>query len=66
MDRLNFDLSLLDWTLHLDSLDLAEILVGIERELGISPFESPSVPRTWRDILNMAEEKKKASSVATA
>ena len=41
---------LLDPTLKIDSLDLAEILVAIEREAGLSPFEASPPPRTWGDV----------------
>ncbi|MHB8524395.1 MAG: phosphopantetheine-binding protein [Limisphaerales bacterium] len=49
--HLNSALRLLDPTLGLDSLDLAEIMVAIEKEFGVSPFDSPSPPRTWADVV---------------
>ena len=41
---------LLDSKLKIDSLDLAEIMVGIERDYGKSPFDAPHPPRTWGDV----------------
>lgn len=56
MARLDFEAPLLDAALGLDSLDLAEIIVSIEKEMGFSPFESGSPPKTWNDILLRAKE----------
>lgn len=42
---------LLDPKLGIDSLDLAEIMVFVEREFGASPFNSPVPPRTWADVV---------------
>ena len=42
---------LLDKRLALDSLDLAEIMVAIERQFGVSPFEAPQPPRTWKEVI---------------
>jgi acyl carrier protein len=49
----DFDLNLrlLDPLLLLDSLDLAETMVAIERKFGVSPFDSPEPPRAWSDIV---------------
>jgi hypothetical protein len=52
MTRLDFGLRLLDPKLALDSLDLAEIMVAIEKQLGGSPFEAPTPPRTWGDVVH--------------
>jgi hypothetical protein len=41
---------LLEPELLLDSMDLAEIMVAIEKMSGIAPFEAPQPPRTWEDI----------------
>ncbi len=48
--RLDFEARLLAPELRLDSLDLAELMVAIEREFGVSPFDAPQVPRTWNDV----------------
>jgi hypothetical protein len=47
---LDLSLRLLDPALRLDSLDLAEIMVAVEREFGISPFDAPVPPRTWGEL----------------
>ena len=51
LEKLDFTARLLEPALRLDSLDLAEIMVGIEKELGVSPFESDTPPRTWAEVL---------------
>jgi acyl carrier protein len=51
LQAVNLDLRLLDPSLQIDSLDLAEIMAAIERQFGKSPFDAPEPPRTWRDIL---------------
>lgn len=51
------DFRLLQPELGLDSLDLAEILVAVEKEFGIAPFESEHPPKTWGEVLDLAEEK---------
>lgn len=50
LQRLDFGARLLAPELRLDSLDLAELMVAIEREFSVSPFDAPQVPRTWNDI----------------
>ncbi|MCP5523503.1 MAG: acyl carrier protein [Verrucomicrobiales bacterium] len=50
----------LDWPLQarelaLDSMDLAEIMVAVEREFGVEPFNAPVPPRTWRELLALIE-----------
>lgn len=48
--------SLLDPRLQLDSLDLAEVMASVERDFGVYPFEDPlQPPKTWEDILRLAE-----------
>ena len=47
---LDFSLRLLDPSLSLDSLDLAEILADLERHYGRSPFDSATPPRTWQEL----------------
>ncbi len=54
--RLDFQLKLLDPVLGLDSLDLAEIMVAIERQFGKSPFDAAISPRTWADIAFWLDE----------
>lgn len=50
LSSLNLDLPLLDSSLLIDSLDLAEIIVALEKDLGKSPFDAPAPPRTWRQV----------------
>jgi acyl carrier protein len=50
LSDLDFSLPLLDQSLVLDSLDLAEIMAAIEHKFGKSPFDAPTPPRTWCDI----------------
>ncbi|MBK9137239.1 MAG: acyl carrier protein [Verrucomicrobia bacterium] len=57
LQELDTNLRLLDPSLRLDSLDLAEIMVAIERETGQSPFDLAVPPRTWEDVLRMVESK---------
>ena len=55
MLKLDFDLRLLDSKLGLDSLDLAEIVVVIEKEFEVSPFDFSPPPRTWLDMVQICE-----------
>lgn len=50
LEQLDFELGLLDSQLGIDSLDLAEIIVEIEKLSGKSPFDAASPPKTWGDI----------------
>ncbi|HOK77210.1 MAG TPA: hypothetical protein PLW35_05740 [Verrucomicrobiota bacterium] len=50
LDNVDPGLRLLDPKLRIDSLDLAEIMVAIEREYGASPFDAARPPRTWGDV----------------
>jgi acyl carrier protein len=52
LQKLDLNLRLLDPVLLLDSLDLAEIMVEIEKRHHCSPFDSSTPPRTWADIIN--------------
>ena len=52
LSGLDFSLRLLDPTLGLDSLDLAEIMVEIERHFGRSPFDALRTPRTWEELVD--------------
>lgn len=47
---LDFSLRLLDPSLSIDSLDLAEILADLERHYGRSPFDSATPPRIWQEL----------------
>jgi acyl carrier protein len=58
LDKLDFDLRMLDPQLGIDSLDLAEVMVEIERQFGVSPFESGQAPRTWAEVVRFIEEGK--------
>ncbi|MCL5097699.1 MAG: hypothetical protein M1608_09260 [Candidatus Omnitrophica bacterium] len=55
MKQLNPSHRLLEPSLLLDSLDLAEIMVAIEKEFGDSPFETDSPPRTWEEVAERLE-----------
>ncbi|HNQ87855.1 MAG TPA: hypothetical protein PKM73_04395 [Verrucomicrobiota bacterium] len=55
LEQLDFSVRLLDPVLRIDSLDLAEIMVEVEREFGGSPFDAPRPPRTWADVVRFAE-----------
>jgi acyl carrier protein len=57
LTSLNFGWRLLEPVLGIDSLDLAEIIVEIERRFGVSPFDAPAPPRTWQDIVNTVEQR---------
>jgi hypothetical protein len=57
LTSLDTSLRLLDPVLRLDSLDLAEIMVAIERETGRSAFDAPTPPRTWDDLLRAVASK---------
>ena len=46
---------LLDSDLLLDSLDLAEVMVEIEKKFGVNPFESDRPPRTWGDLVDQID-----------
>ena len=56
LSSLNLDLGLLDKSLLIDSLDLAEIMVAVEREFNCNPFSVPEAPRTWRDLIHLIEQ----------
>ena len=45
--------ALLGGDLGLDSLDLAQAIVLLERSLGIDPFRSASTPRTVRTVADL-------------
>ena len=57
--RLDFGLRLLDPSLGLDSLDLAEIVAALEKQFHFSPFDAPGPPRTWGELLTQLEEKQR-------
>lgn len=60
LENIEPDFRLLDPKLGIDSLDLAEIMVAIEREYGASPFDAPRLPRTWGDVSDWMAERAKA------
>ncbi|MCZ7637751.1 MAG: acyl carrier protein [Verrucomicrobia bacterium] len=47
LEQLDFGSRLQAPELRLDSLDLAELMVAVEREFGVAPFDAPEIPRTW-------------------
>jgi acyl carrier protein len=57
VDRLDFSLRLLDPGVGLDSLDLAEVVVDLEKQFGRSPFDSARPPRTWEELAQSLEVK---------
>jgi acyl carrier protein len=57
LTALDSSLRLLDPVLGLDSLDLAEIMVAVEKECGVSPFEAATPPRTWSDIIDLVDRQ---------
>ena len=57
LQAIDFSLPLLHPSLQIDSLDLAEIMVAVEREFGVSPFEAPVPPKTWDCINRMLSQK---------
>jgi Phosphopantetheine attachment site len=48
--RLDWRWRLLEPALGIDSLDLAEIVVAIEKQFRVSLFDLPTPPRTWEDV----------------
>jgi len=59
LDRLQFQWRLLEPVLRLDSLDLAEVMVLVERRWGFSPFDGPMPPKTWGELAEQVEERKR-------
>ena len=57
---LDFETELLGPELGLDSLDLAEVMVEVERRYGVSPFEQTKPPRVWKDVVDLLEQKSTA------
>ena len=55
LSGLDFSFRLLDARIGLDSLDLAEVLVDLEREYGQTPFDRPKPPRTWDELAQILE-----------
>jgi hypothetical protein len=56
LSRLDLSWRLLEPILGIDSLDLAEIIVGIEREFGFSPFDGPRAPGTWGELVEVLNQ----------
>lgn len=55
--RLDFLLGLLDPSLRLDSMDLAEIVAELERKSGWSPMDNIVRPVTWDEFAIMLEAR---------
>ncbi|MBE7502944.1 MAG: hypothetical protein HS113_22215 [Verrucomicrobiales bacterium] len=55
LEQFDFSRRLQAPELRLDSLDLAELMVAVEREFGVAPFDAPEIPRTWSDILRLLD-----------
>ncbi len=53
LSALDFRLRLLDPGLAIDSLDLAEIIAACEARFGRSPFDTPSPPQSWEDLVRI-------------
>jgi len=56
MEELDLDSALMAPELGIDSMDLAEIMVAVEREFGVDPFGTGNPPGTWREVLGKAEK----------
>lgn len=63
--ELDLNQPLLSPRLTLDSLDLAEVMVAIEREMGVSPFDSSIAPKTWQDVIDFVDIALKSRSRPT-
>jgi acyl carrier protein len=50
LSELDWNWRLLEPALGIDSLDLAEIVVALERRFQVSLFDLPKPPRTWADV----------------
>jgi hypothetical protein len=55
--HLDFSLRLLDPSLQLDSMDLAEIVAELERRSGWSPMDNVVRPVTWADFAALLESR---------
>lgn len=55
--HLDFSLRLLDPTLQLDSMDLAEIVAELERRSGWSPMDNVVRPVTWGEFAALLESR---------
>jgi hypothetical protein len=55
MTSLDFALRLMDPSLKLDSMDLAEIVAELERQDGWSPMDRRVRPTTWGDFAGLLE-----------
>jgi hypothetical protein len=56
--KLEWHWRLLEPSLGIDSLDLAEIVVSIEKEYGRSLFDNAPAPRTWADVLAILQQER--------
>ena len=57
LSRVDWNYRLLDATLAIDSLDLAEIVVQIETQYKVSLFDTAPAPRTWGDVVRIVSER---------
>lgn len=55
LDAVPWEAPLLGGPVGLDSLDLAEVMVAVERELGVEPFAVADPPRTWAEVRAVVE-----------
>lgn len=62
---LDFSLRLLDSSLRLDSMDLAEIVAELERYSGWSPMDNAVRPVTWGDFAVLLEARADMGKKAT-
>ena len=61
LSELNWNWRLLEPALEIDSLDLAEIVAGVEKRFSVSLFESSVPPRTWNDVLRVVNHAEGSS-----
>lgn len=66
LTELDGSLRLLDARLLLDSLDLAEIMVALERASGVSPFDAEPPPRSWSEVVTALGGKTNCSDLPKA
>lgn len=57
--ELNWHWRLLEPELGLDSLDLAEIVIAVERQYGIRLFDAPDPPQTWGDVVDVLTQRER-------
>jgi len=62
LSALNWHWRLLEPVLGIDSLDLAEIVAGVEKRFHIALFDLPNPPRTWEDVSLAVRDGRSGSS----